>query len=216
MKTNSAGGQQRPLQRWRYVYAGCTLLMTVLLLPGKGEASEASLYVKGSMVDGTCEVELLSPPTVSLGMHMLDEFTANNGTAAITSIALWMDNCDNVNVATGGRRMGLKVTGSTLTNNTHIFNDNTGEEVGFMLRENGSSAFGATGVNEWVGLQKDFWDETKAVNNGDVTFQGVDATVGDGVILNYGVGFVSAQKNQQPAFPQSTVSASLTFTFDYR
>ncbi|ELV2842056.1 type 1 fimbrial protein [Enterobacter cloacae] len=209
MKTNSAGGQQRPLKPWRNICAGCALLVTGVLLPETGGA--VSIYVHGNLVDGTCEVTLVSNPEIDMGKHVLDEFTDNAGTASITSIALWLDNCNNVNAGQGA--VGLKVTGSTLSGESTIFNNDPTDEVGFMLRENGVSS---REVQPWTGAIQNFWDKANAVSNNTVTFSGVDPTVQEGIILNYGVGFVSKSQTVKPADPQKTVSASLTFTFNYQ
>lgn len=209
MKMNSAGGQQRPLKPWRNIYVGCALLVTGVLLPETGGA--VSIYVHGNLVDGTCEVNLVSNPEIDMGKHVLDEFTDNAGTASITSIALWVDNCNDVNTGLG--TAGLKVTGSTLTGESTIFNDDPTEEVGFMLRENDGTS---GGVQPWSGAIQSFWDKASAVSNNSVTFLDMDPTIQGGVILNYGVGFVSKSQTVKPADPQKTVSASLTFTFNYQ
>ncbi|STB73306.1 type 1 fimbrial protein [Citrobacter koseri] len=186
-----------------------TLAVCVVLWAGEAGAA-AMLTVKGSLIQGSCAVTLVTGPTLDLGGHIPAEFTGNNGTAAIGNIRLRMDDCNDIDPDKG--QAGVVVSGvSTLTGSTSIFNDNPAGDAGFMLRENGA------GEQVWSGSLNTFYDDTAAVKNGAFTLGGAgDPTVPGGILLNYGVGFVAKTTTTTPSPSATPVTANLTFTFDYR
>src|SRR5690606_29364521 len=113
--------------------------------------------------------------------------------------------------------VGLVVSGNTLTGKPYIFSDNPSGDAGFMLRENDFVQGPHDTQLQWPGPLDTFFDSDTAVKNGDATFSGdsLDPTVQSGVLLNYGVGFVSTAPGAIPTASTTPVTATLTFTFNY-
>ncbi|KAB8313329.1 hypothetical protein EH228_04160 [Erwinia endophytica] len=194
------------------------LVLLALMVNGflTGAQAETKLTVKGNLQQMSCDVELVTPASIAMGVFLSRDFQDNNGTAAISNITVKVHNCENVDPKKGS--VGLQVSGSTLKDKPYIFNDNSAGDAGFMLRENDVAQGPHNQVLVWNGPLDTFFAIDEAVKDGDVTFgnDDLDPTVQEGVLLNYGIGFVAASPDTLPTASTTPVTASLTFTFNYR
>lgn len=194
------------------------LVLLALMVNGclTGAQAETVLTVAGNLQQGSCDVQLVTPASIDMGVFLSRDFQDNNGTAAISNITVKVHNCEYVDPTKGS--VGLKVTGSTLTDKPYIFNDNPAGDAGFMLRENDVAQGPHTRELVWKGPLDSFFSIDEAVKDGDVTFgnDDLDPTVQEGVLLNYGIGFVATSPGALPTASTTPVTASLTFTFNYR
>ncbi|HBE9178999.1 TPA: type 1 fimbrial protein [Serratia fonticola] len=188
----------------------CVALVCLALLGTPGSATaNVNVHLVGNLVVGTCDLVLESGgQKVDMRGVLASEFETVQ-TASIHNFQLIITDCNGVDV---GHSLAISVQGTTLTQDNKIFNDNPSEELGFMLKENGTAA-----VNYWPGTKADYYNASGTVIPGQesqtMPVPGADPT---GIRLNYIAGIVSPKMGvgAVTATPRK-ITATVTFNVEY-
>lgn len=200
MKRTPPGGM-------RHICCGVAFLLALFTVVGHADAS-VTLHALGNLTAGTCNI-VLDTRDDKLQMRgvLASEFNTQQ-TASIMPFQMIVENCNGTQV---GGTFDVTVSGKTLTADTNVFNDDSGEDVGFMLKENGNAT-----PNYWAGTLQDYYSAAGTVVPDQPT-QTTVLTVANPLStrLNYFLGFVTPKTAGGVNASARHVTATIEFNVHY-
>ncbi|RTP87930.1 fimbrial protein [Enterobacter asburiae] len=191
----------------RTLQAGMVMLFFATCSQGAMAAESALLHVQSNLSAASCEIKVGGDDKVKVRSAIPEEFATIN-TAGMLGFQVLITNCSGVDT---GRTYGIKVEGNTLTGHPDIFNEDSSDDVGFMLKENRSG-----NINYWPGTKASFYTDPGTVRTGSESWADSVTSEKDPqqIQLNYFVGVVAPVPGSVKPGPRA-VKANLTFTFMY-
>lgn len=190
-------------------HSGCSVafLLALLTVAGHADAS-VTVHALGNLTAGSCNI-VLDTRDDKLQMRgvLASEFDTQQ-TASIMPFQMIVENCNGTQV---GGTFDVTVSGKTLTTGANVFNDNSAEDVGFMLKENGNAT-----PNYWAGTLQDYYAAAGTVVPGIPTqttvLQEADPL---STRLNYFLGFVTPKMGGGVDATPRHVTATIEFNVNY-
>lgn len=190
----------------------CVALLLALCAGGRQADASVTLHALGNLTVASCDIVLdAGSDQVKMRGVLASEFDTKQ-TASIIPFQMIVENC---NGTLAGHSFSVTVTGTTLPADGNVFNDDTTDDVGFMLKDNGKGVDGTP--NYWPGSIADYYNATPTVVPGQPT-QGIALTEDNPLQtqLNFFVGLVTPKTTGGVNAAPRHVKATLTFNVNYQ